>query len=42
MGSGRARRAGEIERLLTEAGFKRVRQIKTSQPMLTGLLTAEG
>jgi demethylspheroidene O-methyltransferase len=41
MGSGRARRAGEIERLLTEAGFKRIRQTQTSQPMLTGLLTAE-
>jgi demethylspheroidene O-methyltransferase len=42
MGSGRARTAGEIERLLAEAGFSRVRQIRTSQPMLTGLLVAEG
>jgi demethylspheroidene O-methyltransferase len=40
MGSGRARRATEIAELLRQAGFSRVRHIETSQPMLTGLLTA--
>jgi demethylspheroidene O-methyltransferase len=39
MGSGKARRAGEIEAMLTAAGFGRVRHVPTSQPMLTGLLT---
>jgi len=40
MGSGRARRAAEIKSLLNQAGYARVRSIETSQPMLTGLLTA--
>jgi demethylspheroidene O-methyltransferase len=40
MGSGRARRAAEIKALLRQAGYARVRHIETSQPMLTGLLTA--
>jgi len=39
MGSGKARRAEEIEAMLTSAGFGRVRHVSTSQPMLTGLLT---
>jgi demethylspheroidene O-methyltransferase len=39
MGSGKARRADEIEKMLLAAGFGRVRLIPTSQPMLTGLLT---
>ncbi len=39
MGSGKARRAEEIEAMLGEAGFGRVRHVATSQPMLTGLLT---
>jgi demethylspheroidene O-methyltransferase len=41
MGSGRARRPAEIEALLAEAGFSRVHHLSTSQPMLTGLITAE-
>ena len=40
MGSGRARRADEIKDLLAQAGFRRLRQIATGQPMLTGLMTA--
>jgi demethylspheroidene O-methyltransferase len=40
MGSGRARRAGEIEELLIKAGFSRVRHLRTGQPMLTGLIMA--
>jgi demethylspheroidene O-methyltransferase len=40
MGSGRPRRAAEIAELLIQAGFSRVRHMHTSQPMLTGLLTA--
>jgi demethylspheroidene O-methyltransferase len=39
MGSGKARRAEEIEAMLGKAGFGRVRHVATSQPMLTGLLT---
>jgi demethylspheroidene O-methyltransferase len=39
MGSGKARRAEEIEAMLVKAGFGRVRQLPTSQPMLTGVLT---
>jgi demethylspheroidene O-methyltransferase len=39
MGSGKARRPEEIEAMLTAAGFSRVRQVPTSQPMLTGLIT---
>jgi len=39
MGSGKARRAEQIETLLAAAGFDQVRQVPTSQPMLTGLLT---
>jgi len=40
MGSGRARRAAEIEELLIQAGFSRVRHLQTGQPMLTGLIMA--
>ena len=40
MGSGRARRAAEIKALLRQAGYPRVRHIETSQPLLTGLMTA--
>lgn len=40
MGSGKARRPDEIEALLAQTGFGAVKHIPTSQPMLTGLLTA--
>ncbi|OYV34947.1 MAG: methyltransferase [Rhodospirillales bacterium 20-64-7] len=40
MGSGRARRPAEIHAMLAEAGFSKVRQIPTSQPMLTCLIIA--
>jgi demethylspheroidene O-methyltransferase len=40
MGSGKARLPEEIDALLAEAGFGGVKQIPTSQPMLTGLMTA--
>jgi demethylspheroidene O-methyltransferase len=40
MGSGRARRAAELEALLAAAGFARVRRVPTSQPMLTSVLIA--
>ncbi len=40
MRSGRPRSFAEIEALLTQAGFNHVQRIPTSQPMLTGLLTA--
>jgi demethylspheroidene O-methyltransferase len=41
MGSGRPRRFADIENLLIQAGFSRVRRIPTSQPLLTSLLLAE-
>jgi demethylspheroidene O-methyltransferase len=41
MGSGRARRAAELQSLFARAGFARSRVIPTRQPMLTGLLIAE-
>jgi demethylspheroidene O-methyltransferase len=41
MGSGRPRRPDEIEAMLREAGFSKVRQVATGQPMLTGLMLAE-
>jgi demethylspheroidene O-methyltransferase len=40
MGSGRARRPAEIHAMLAEAGFSKVRQIPTSQRMLTSLIIA--
>ncbi len=40
MGSGRARRPTEIYAMLAEAGFTKVRQIPTSQPMLTSVIIA--
>jgi demethylspheroidene O-methyltransferase len=40
MGSGRPRRFTEIEALLKQAGFGRITQLPTNQPMLTGLLKA--
>jgi demethylspheroidene O-methyltransferase len=39
MGSGKARTPAEIEALLRAAGFSDIRQIPTSQPMLTNILT---
>ena len=41
MGSGRSRTSGELTRLLHGAGFGRVRQVRTTRPMLTGLLVAD-
>lgn len=40
MGSGRARCPGEIHAMLITAGFLTVKQLPTSQPMLTSVLTA--
>jgi demethylspheroidene O-methyltransferase len=40
MGSGRARSPAEIQAMLAASGFLNIRQIATSQPMLTSLLTA--
>ena len=41
MGSGRPRSAGELGDMLRAAGFRRVRELKTAQPMLVRVLTAE-
>jgi demethylspheroidene O-methyltransferase len=41
MGRGRARRAGEHEALLREAGFQRIRHVATQYPIQTGLIVAE-
>jgi demethylspheroidene O-methyltransferase len=41
MRSGRPRSAAELTQLLVKSGFRNVRQPKTGQPMLTGILTAE-
>lgn len=40
MGSGRPRRAEEIEAMLAEAGFSNTRQIATRQPLLTRMILA--
>jgi demethylspheroidene O-methyltransferase len=40
MGSGRARRPEELERLLRSAGFGHTRQIRTRMPLQTGLIVA--
>lgn len=40
MGSGRARTPAEITAMLTQAGFLTIKQLPTSQPMLTSVLTA--
>ncbi len=40
MGSGRARRQDEIEAMVLQAGFRAVKHIPTSQPMLASILTA--
>jgi demethylspheroidene O-methyltransferase len=41
MGSGRARRREELQRLLTRAGFRRSRELKTPRPLLVRLLAAQ-
>jgi demethylspheroidene O-methyltransferase len=41
MGSGRPRRPDELEALLNQAGFGRVKPIPTRNRLLTGLLTAQ-
>jgi demethylspheroidene O-methyltransferase len=40
MGSGRPRTAAELTRLLTAAGFGRVREARTARPMLARVLVA--
>ncbi len=40
MGRGRPRRAAELSTMLVEAGFDRIRALRTRSPMLTGLLVA--
>jgi len=42
MGSGRPRSEADLRRLLTDAGFRRVRRLPTHTPLLTRLLLAEG
>lgn len=41
MGSGRPRSATELSGMLHDAGFQRVRELKTAQPMLVRVLIAE-
>lgn len=41
MGSGRPRSAAALSGMLREAGFQRVRELKTAQPMLVRVLIAE-
>lgn len=41
MGSGRPRSASELRGMLSDAGFQRVREMKTAQPMLVRVLVAE-
>ena len=40
MGSGRPRTAEELEAMLREAGFNRIREVRTRRPLLTRLLIA--
>jgi demethylspheroidene O-methyltransferase len=40
MGSGRARRAGELEAMLHAAGFGRCREVRTPRPLLVRILVA--
>lgn len=42
MGSGRPRLPGDIAAMLGSAGFSGIRQLPTSQPMLTGVMVARG
>jgi len=41
MGSGRARSASEIARMMAEAGFVEIRERVTCQPMLTRVLVGK-
>ena len=41
LGSGRPRRAAELMHMLADAGFTRVRQRRTGNPLLTGLIVAQ-
>lgn len=41
MGSGRPRSATELSRMLQDAGFQQVRELRTAQPMLVRVLVAE-
>ena len=40
MGRGRPRRAAELARMLADAGFDRIRAVRTRSPLLTGLMLA--
>jgi demethylspheroidene O-methyltransferase len=40
MGRGRARSAAEITAMLNQAGFSRIRQIRTNTPVITQLIEA--
>ncbi len=42
MGQGRARTCSELKSLLRRARFRRVRRIRTRQPLITGLIVAHG
>ena len=41
MGSGRPRTADELKAMLRTAGFTRIREAGTAQPLLTRVLVAE-
>ncbi len=41
MGSGRPRTAGELTRMLKDAGFSRCRELKTARPLMVRVLVAE-
>jgi demethylspheroidene O-methyltransferase len=40
MGSGRPRPAGRLAEMLRDAGFGRIRAVRTSTPLLTSLIVA--
>ena len=40
LGSGRPRRPADLTSMLREAGFTRVRRVRTGNPVIAGLLTA--
>jgi demethylspheroidene O-methyltransferase len=40
MGRGRARTAAEISTMLQEAGFSRIRSVRTNTPVITQLMVA--
>jgi demethylspheroidene O-methyltransferase len=40
MGRGRSRTPAQLEKLLVDAGFRRIRRVPTRMPLNTGLLVA--